>query len=415
MGNWSPIAGVAISKRLLAIGLLALCVLSASASVAAAADDPSFDSDTVEVQENETATVNVTVGDADEIPVRFGDEDQLNYELTGTIDPGEAETVTIRIDPYATADSESPISVAGDASLDISSESELESALDPASYELAVLESNADGESVIDETNVVVAAADDRNENAVEASDDPVTPTDRGWILLENDSAETIALEPAGATEGDQLEVRLSAPGVFVVTESTTVNESGVATVTFDLEDHSAPQRAEFAVRGDEANVSEDYPVYVTAAGQDGDRSTTNADTILENASSASVALDVDAETGTELDVMLVSPEQFVRESTATVDQNGTVQAAFDLDGVDAGVGATLSAYSADELVEERSVAIVDAGNTTEGTEEAQSNESASTSASATESTESTNDSIPGFGIVATLAALGIAAGRRRG
>lgn len=415
MGNWSPIAGVSTSKRSLAAGLLALCVLAAGASAVAAADDPSFDSDTVDLRENETATVNVTVGDADEIPVRFGDEEHLNYELAGTIEPGDSETVTIRIDPSATADSEPPISVTGDATFGIGSETELEMALDPASYSFTMLDPNADNESVIDETRIVVTAADEGTETAVEADDAPATPTDHGWILLENDSAETVALEPDGATAGDQFDVRLSAPGVFVVTESTTVNESDVANVTFDLGDHSAPQRAELTVRGDEANVSEEYPVYVTAAGEGGNRSTTAADVTLENESSASVALDVDAEAGTELDAVLVSPDRFVRESTATVDENGTARAAFDLAAIDAGTGATLRVYSPHELLEERSVAVVDNASATDGTDEAQSgNESASVS-TATESADSTDDSIPGFGVAAALVALGIAAGRLRG
>ncbi|AEH36133.1 BGTF surface domain-containing protein [Halopiger xanaduensis] len=405
MGNWSPIAGVSTWKRLLAAGLVALCVLSAGASAVAAADDPSFASDTVDVTENETATVNVTVGDANEIPVRFGDEERLNYKLAGTIDSGDSETVTIRIDPSATADSESPISVAGDASLEVSDESELESALDPASYELAVLESNADDESVIDDTRVVVTAADERSENAAEEHDDPVTPTDRGWFLLENDSAETIALEPDGAAEGDRLQVRLSAPGVFVLTESTTVNESGVATVTFDLGDHAAPQQADLVARSDDANVSAEHPVYVIAPEQD-DRSAANADITLENESSASVTLDVDAEAGAELDAVLVSPERFVRESTATVDENGTARVAFDLDGVDAGVGATVRVYSPSELLEERSVAVVDGANATDGAAKS-SNESASVE-------ESTDDSVPGFGVVVSLVAFGIAADRLR-
>ncbi|SFR91648.1 hypothetical protein SAMN05216559_0950 [Halomicrobium zhouii] len=100
-------------------------------------------------QENGTAEIAVAVGDADAATLSVGDEDDVNYQINATArdENGDGRVVFV-LDPTAAGNESAPTMMVRDDgdSVTITSETDVDGPLSPATYDLAVYRgSSADG------------------------------------------------------------------------------------------------------------------------------------------------------------------------------------------------------------------------------------------------------------------------------
>ncbi|NEU55620.1 BGTF surface domain-containing protein [Halorussus sp. MSC15.2] len=163
-------------------------------------------------------------------------------------------------------------------------------------------------------------------------------------IVLHPHANQTVRLR-TNAEAGTELKVELLRNGSLNRVTTAPVSENGTATAVFDLGDFEAERDVSLVVRHDDKKVAESPGVVrkiSTELVHHGDP------LVLRPAENETVQIRTDADPGRKLQVALKS-DKFVRAVTATVSENGTATATFDLSDVESGTPITVSVFASDE------------------------------------------------------------------
>lgn len=279
--------GIPAAVTLLVSALTLGSVVIAGTGAVAADGAAGFGADVITVSEDGTAEIVVETDGVDAFEVVVGDEDTVGYELHATVTPGDDGVTTLVLDHAETGGDGTALTADGDATVEIDSETSLESAIAPGGYdvELLVGDNPADVSTlVVEEAEGDVSDGDDgsdgdasngdnsdasNGDDRSDGSTDPATVTegDVEAADLVVEPAEADVSVPVEADDGETVEVRIRSAGdaspAFILTRETTV-EGGTANATFDLSRAAHGDRATLTVHGSEAlNGSDSREVLV--------------------------------------------------------------------------------------------------------------------------------------------------------
>jgi hypothetical protein len=125
-------------------------------------EDPQFTASTYTTESGETATIDLTTGDADEIQVQIGNEERSSYVLRARVEPGSHDRVTLTFDTAsAGAPNANSLGVEQDVALEVLEETSLQGSLAASTYPMVLQVPGTRGLRRVDIATLAVREAEE--------------------------------------------------------------------------------------------------------------------------------------------------------------------------------------------------------------------------------------------------------------